>query len=145
VGNRLTCSCGEKFEVAAEESRAQVPCQACGLPVAVRQEGLTGLSTSKYLQPKAEVNLEELPKCRSCHGTGKCQACGGVRGEQSDLARQVGFAVFLAAMGRVFAAFLEGMFGTLGAADSKYCPVCNGKGRCRMCKGVGRVEERQDG
>ena len=139
----LTCACGERFDVPAREARKQVPCPACGKAVDVPQEGVVGLSSSKYLaaaQARQEEEFQKLPECPRCDGSGRCQECGGAKGPQSDGAAG---RFFLSALLSLITDALLGVWVIVRkgewAAGPSYCSGCNGNGRCYTCKGAGRV------
>lgn len=140
----LSCKCGERFDVPAREERKQVPCPACGEPIDVPQQGPVGLSSAKYLaaaQAKQDEALQNAPVCPDCAGKCYCPVCRSSKEGDSNLPGKGWLVMGIMAFGVMWAMFLKSLLGVEHDAGSKYCMSCNGNGRCRRCRGAGKVVE----
>lgn len=150
----VNCECGER--VAGDDSDAgkEIPCPACGKPVAMPQ-AYNPLSTAKYLQTSAAPAAEEAPPpvgmpCSSCAGTGNCPHCnGGGQAIEPFLERvtnginRVVVGIF-STLGELLGANpLEGRRPTTRSEKRRAtaCQACDGKGKCFRCEGSGNVIE----
>ncbi|MBL8797522.1 MAG: hypothetical protein JNM56_26720 [Planctomycetia bacterium] len=138
----LTCKCGERFDVPTREDRPQVSCPACGQPVDVPEQGAVGLSSAKFLaaaQAKQDEALQNAPDCPDCAGKGYCMVCRGSKEGESNLPGKGWVILGVLAFGFLWAMFMKNLMGSQHDAGAKYCMSCNGNGRCRRCKGCGKI------
>ncbi len=142
MSRRIPCLCGQRIEIAANESPTLVECATCGRKI--------DLSPPQFDAAPASPTPSETPSgpsatCPDCAGSGKCPHCNRPR-EFSWMRLWNWTENFVES---VLATLLEGRLNSPTARfgsnrrianrhiQSNRCVACDGRKTCYKCRGTG--------
>lgn len=155
----IACGCGERVAAPEDETDKYVRCSQCGTYLHREASvGAVALNAAKYLPTaeEREAELQQLPVCRKCGGSGVCAVCRGGKGQSCSWwtpaqlwhafldASLTGWNRFSSGWSLLAGSVIDESAGgeqLINPASSPHCAGCNGNGRCYTCRGLGRTAE----